>query len=155
MRSGRRIRVMLGATAVVLGGLALAAAWLVTSETALRWVASELTARSGGRLEVVGLEGSIAGPMRARRIRYATDAGELTATDVALAWTPRLLLARELHAIRISAAAVIVDVRGGTQPGQVRDSLALPIAVTLERVAVVHLEVRTGGNVWQAGRPEE
>src|SRR5271169_4290212 len=113
MLSGRRIRVVLSAAAVVIGGLALAVTWLVTSETALRWLADALIARSEGRLVIDGLEGRVGGPMRAKRVRYATDAIQVTATDVDLAWTPRLLLARELHVVRLAARAVVIEGRTG------------------------------------------
>jgi translocation and assembly module TamB len=154
MLSGRRIRGVLGATAVAIGGLVLATAWFVTSETALRWVASELMARSEGRLVIDGLEGSLGGPMRAKRIRYTTDAIQLTAADVDLVWTPHLLLARELHLVRLAAAAIVIDVGPGTASGPAPHSLALPIAVSIEHAAVGDVELRVGANVWHAGMLE-
>jgi translocation and assembly module TamB len=148
MKAARRALVVLSLAVAV---IALALSWLATSDAALRWIAGELVARSEGRLVIDGLEGGLVGPMRAKRMSYVVAGAHVTATDVDLGWTPRSLIGRELHLARLAAAVVVIELPAGAGSTQAPDSLALPIAVTIDRVAVGSLELHSGTDVWQTG----
>jgi translocation and assembly module TamB len=112
------------------------------SESALRWAAEQAAARSGGRLVVEGVGGSVLGPLRVTRLTYRSPDADVTAQDVVADWSPaRLLLGRALHVTRLEAARVQVAVKAGAAAEMPQD-IAPALPIHLPRFSIRHLELR-------------
>jgi translocation and assembly module TamB len=124
------------------------ALWFAASEAGLRWATGEATARSGGRLTIAGVSGSLGGTVRIARLSYTDDNLSLVADDVAFAWSPRALLSRSVVVDTLSAAAVALEFKPSAGPGAPPASLALPWPIDVRRADVAELAIASGTNRW-------
>lgn len=120
-----------------IGGI-VAQRWLA-SESALGFLAAEMTARSGGRIVVEGAEGSLVSTLRLKRLTYRDATLTIVADDVALDWSPSALWSKALAVNRLDARRVTVTPAPSTEPSRLPASLALPFTVTIERASVGEL----------------
>ena len=143
IRRRRMRRVVLAAVAALLVALVGAGAWLGT-RSALEFGVAELAVRSGGRILVTGATGSLLSTMQAQRIVYRADDLVVTLDDVALTWSPAALWSRAIEIDRLQARRVVVVAGTGT-PTALPASLALPIAVSVNRAAIAQFVFGDGG----------
>jgi translocation and assembly module TamB len=125
----RLLAIVLLGLGLLLGGIAIFA----NTEGGRR--AIEAAARSAG-VEITGLDGRFPDDLRASRVTVADATGVwLEINDLHLAWSPRALFRRELHAAALEASSVHlarlpVSEGGGSSSG------GFDYAVVLDRVAI-------------------
>jgi translocation and assembly module TamB len=109
---------------------------LATTQTGVDVLIHELIARSGGALEVEGATGTLVDTVRARRIAWRGVATKVEATDVALTWLPTGLFSRSIVLTGLGARALAIEIEPSDGTVGLPDSLALPIDVRIDRIAV-------------------
>jgi translocation and assembly module TamB len=134
--------------ALLAGALLGAALWFATGKSGLDWAVGEAARRSAGRLVFEGATGSLAGQMHVARITYSDEGWQVVADDVDLEWSPRALLSRRLSVAALTATRVRVDLRAGGGTTALPPSLALPLPVDIERVAIGRVDAISGANAW-------
>jgi translocation and assembly module TamB len=139
VRRRRLRRAVFAAVAVLALALAAGGAWLGTP-AALEFGVAALAVRSGGRIVVTGVSGSLLSTMQAQRIVYRADDLVVTADDVALTWSPAALWSRAIEIGELRARRVLIEVRTATATA-LPASLALPIAVAVNRAAVAEFAI--------------
>ena len=142
-RRRRLRRVVFATVAALVLALVAGGAWLGT-QSALEFGVAQLAARSGGRIVVTGASGSLLSTMQAQRIVYRADDLVVTLDDVALTWSPAALWSRAIEINRLQARRVLVDT-GTSTAGGLPASLALPIAVAVNRAAIAEFVFGDGG----------
>ncbi len=121
--------------AIALGG----AWWLLTTESALRWLADEAARRTNGQLVIDAPTGAIAGTIAAPRIVWDDGETRVVAEDVALDWSPLRLVDGTVRFSSVDARRVVITTRPTDAPAKPPASLALPITVDIGRVRVAQL----------------
>src|SRR5438132_1351613 len=149
MKLKRYLGIGLALVALLGGALLGVALWFGTGKSGLDWAVGEAARRSAGRLVFEGASGSLAGKMYVARITYADEGWQVVADDVDLAWSPRALLSRRLSVAALTAARVRLELRASGGPTALPPSLALPLPVDIERVAIGRIDAISGANAWQ------
>ncbi|TMH53890.1 MAG: hypothetical protein E6H60_02495, partial [Betaproteobacteria bacterium] len=149
MKLKRYLGIGLALVALLGGALLGVALWFGTGKSGLDWAVGEAARRSAGRLVFEGATGSLAGKMHVARITYADEGWQVVADDVDLAWSPRALLSRRLSVAALTAARVRLELRASGGPTALPPSLALPLPVDIERVAIGRIDAISGANAWQ------
>ena len=145
----RYLGVGLALVALLAGGLLGVALWFATGKSGLDWAVGEAARRSAGRLVFEGATGSLAGKMHVARITYSDEGWQVVADDVDLAWSPRALLSRRLSVAALTASRVLLELRARGGTTALPPSLALPLPVDIERVAIGRIDAISGANAWQ------
>jgi len=135
--------------AALLVGVVLAVAitlrWASRSEAVLRWGIATFGARLPCELSMAGLTGSLSEPVRIQRLVCAGPTVRVEAADVALDWSPWALTRERLDVSRLEAATLTIEFTPADDAAlSPPESLALPIAVHLETVAVGSLTLSRG-----------
>jgi translocation and assembly module TamB len=120
----------------VLGLAGGAAWWFVSRDTALQWLVAEAIRRSGGALSIEGVEGSLLGPVKARRIAYETPGMRIVLEDVAVDASPREMAHGRLTARSLDAQVLRFETKQTGEPVRAPDSLALPLPVSVARATI-------------------
>lgn len=133
------------ASGIALALTVVAAFTWLSSEHALRTVLDIAAQRSGGRLALEGVTGSLTGRLAVERIRWHDDGTGVVADNVVLVFAPAALLRgrvaiRDATAQRLSLALPPGD---GT-PLELPASIGLPLALDVDRLAVGTIEWRAG-----------
>lgn len=136
----RRALVRLAAAVAVAAGVAGAAIAFLASESALGLAARVLIARSEGRLAIDEPQGSLLSTVRAKRIAWRGPDATATADDVALSWSPSALWSRGIVIDGLGAQRVAVAIRASDATAPLPASLALPVDVAIDAIAVGRLE---------------
>ena len=148
MKLRRSLAIGLALLALGTGALVGAALWFVHDKAGLEWAIGELVRRSAGRVAFEGATGSLAGGMHVARIAYADAGWSIVAEEVDLSWSPRALLSRRISIAALSAARIRIDLRGDHGTTSAPPSLALPLPVDIDRLAVGRIEATSGQNAW-------
>jgi translocation and assembly module TamB len=115
------------------------------SERGLPFIVDRIVARSGGRVSVEGASGSIAGPMRFRRVTWHGADATLVADDVVVDWNPGTLLHRHLSIRGLGARHVDVAIKPSQgAPASPPTDLRLPLAIDVDRLAIGEFDWHTG-----------
>ncbi|MEP6997008.1 MAG: translocation/assembly module TamB domain-containing protein [Betaproteobacteria bacterium] len=136
--------VALLALALIAGAL-----WFATSDAGLRWASREVAQRSGGRLTLEGVTGSLGSTVRIARLEFTDEDLRLIANDVAFTWSPRVLLSRNVVVDNLSAATVALEFKPSAGPSAPPASLVLPWPIDVRHAEVATLSVASGPNRWQ------
>lgn len=129
------------ALVLVLTGLLGVGAYLATTESGLQALMRATAALSGGRLQVDGVQGRLAGRFGFRQVRIQRATQTLVLNDVQVDWLPRALLERRLEVALLSARSVQVSVTAPDDtPLQRPESLRLPLAVQVHVLDVGAIE---------------
>jgi translocation and assembly module TamB len=129
-----------GAVLVTFGTVTL----FLASEPGLRLVVAEVVASSAGRLTVDGVEGSLIGTIRARELAWRGPEATVVATDVAIEWSPLALWSRRVAIRGLGARQIAIEMKPSSGATAPPDSLALPLEVSIDGVAVGELAWRIG-----------
>jgi len=145
-RAARALLRALAATFALLLGVTLALLAALATDTGLAWFAGELVARSGGALAIDGASGTLLDTVRAQRIAWRGTDARVVATDVALTWRPWALFSRGILVHALGARTLDVELRPSDAANRAPSTLALPLEVAIERVAVGTLTWHVGAN---------
>ncbi len=118
----------------------LAVGWLTTSERAVAWLAAELARASGGSLEISDARGTLGGTVRIGQLRYEDEDFRVTARAVEIEPALVAVLARRAVLRRLAARELEIVVK--PTPAKLPDSLAVPLDVAVERVAIDRIALR-------------
>ena len=149
---GRRSpgRFALGAL-VALAALAGLLAFAAGQPATLRWIAAQAQRLFGDRLAIDGIDGSLLGPATVRSLRWKSDGIAIAVDRARLAWQPSVLLEGRARIDVIEADRIAIDLPESaperpTKPTPIRlpDEIALPLPVTVGRVAVGDVMIRRG-----------
>jgi translocation and assembly module TamB len=138
----RRLRTWFFAATLLIAAVA-AIALAARSEAALRWAAERAIAWSGGRLDLVGVSGSVLGPLRVTRLRYRAGDTIYEAEGVEADWDPLSALAGPIRLNRLGADQLTVRVQHGGPPPRLPEDIGCPIEITLQGIALKRIVVRT------------
>jgi hypothetical protein len=150
MRYKLRIAVL---SIVLLGGLFLASAfWIAGRESTLQWATKQAVARSGGALEISGVQGSIYGPVRISHLTYQNQGTTLALDDVLIKWSPLSLLraAVSIELLHIDSAALSLPAPT-REPPNLPQSLAAPVRVSLHDAKIDRFSLTREGKTQQLG----
>lgn len=133
------------ALAVLLVLLAGGLYWYAGSDDALQRAAREAIQRSGGRLSIDGLTGSLTGSLQAKRLVWRDKGLVVEASDVRFIWSPGMLTSRRalINQVSIARLDVALPPPDG-KPVALPESLALPLQVQLIQADIAALNVRNG-----------
>ncbi len=138
----------LGLALAILALLVLAGAggvlWLARSPDALRFAANRIEAALGGRLELRGLSGSLARRFLVERATFEQGGVRVELRDLEIDWSLRALLSRAVAISSLQVGRVDVRVVPSGNEIELPASLALPVDIRADAVAVGTIEVRVG-----------
>lgn len=142
----RRVAWGLVGLVAVLGALLAAVALMATTATGFRWLAESATALSGGRLELAGVSGHLAAPVRIERVVFATEARRIELDGLRLEWQPRALRQRRLEIDLLAAQAVRVAIlKPDPTPARLPTTLRLLVDVVVQVVDAAQFDLTTAG----------
>ncbi|MHB8494565.1 MAG: translocation/assembly module TamB domain-containing protein [Casimicrobiaceae bacterium] len=142
-RRPRAWKIALAVIAIVAVVLA-ALVGLVLSEPGLPFIVARIVAQSGGRISVEQPSGSIAGTMRFRRITWHGTDVTVIADDVAVDWNPGALWSSRLSIRGLGARHVDIAIKPSAAATPPPTDLALPIAVSIDRLDIARIDWRAG-----------
>jgi len=130
---------------IVVVATAAGIAWL-SSPAAVEYAVARAIAATEGKLSIEGVEGTLWGPLEAKRLAWRDQGTEIVAEDVTIDYQPSALasgrlVVRELRARRLSVTLG----EGSDEPPQLPESLALPIDVDIGRVAIDTVDWKGAG----------
>ena len=124
--------IAVAAMAIAAGG----AWWLLSRNAGLEWLIAEAVRRSGGALAIDGVEGSLLGPVKVRRITYETDSLRIVLEDTAMDASPREMARGRLTVRSLEARSLRLETRPSPEPVRPPQSLALPLPVSIARATI-------------------
>jgi translocation and assembly module TamB len=140
----RRIALEASVALAVAVALALAAAWAVSSRAVVRAL-DFAVAQSQGRLAYEGASGSLTGRVGVERLEWRDGATRIVAEGVDVAISPRALFEWRVALSHVGARRVTIELPPGDGTDTpLPDSLALPMAVAIERVEVGRIDWKAG-----------
>lgn len=134
------------AAALVLA-LAAAAAWLLGTESGLRWAVARAQDAAGGALAVEGVRGTLAGTARFERLAYVAQDYSFEVRQVSAAADLVAALGGQVVIEPLRAASLkiaLAEPRAGASGGAPSPAPVLPLGVRLGDVAIERLEVQRG-----------
>lgn len=138
------VRILFG----LLFGLLLAAgglAWLLGTESALRWSAQQAEQMSDGKLILGTVHGSLYGPLRIESITLRTDEQRFEVKEAKLDWTPRALFRRHVRIDRLTLQELrIVELKPSTEPVKLPASLRLPFSLSAPSIKLDRVVLAMG-----------
>lgn len=117
-----------GAVAVA---LLAAGAWYIGRESTLQWFAGQVSNKTGGRIRMTGITGSLYGPLHVGRIVYRTEDEVLTIDNVDLVWSVSRVFGGVMYIDTLRAASVRSETLRETPPAPMPPSITPPFAVTI------------------------
>ena len=124
--------VLLAGVAVLAGG----ATWLLTSNGGLRWVSEVAQARSGGTLEISGVEGALIDAFGIERLVLHGDGWRVEMAEVRMHWQPARSLQGELNVLSLSARQVDVLALPSDAPFMMPGTLRLPLKIDVLQMQI-------------------
>lgn len=134
MTTMRKRRLLLG----LLLTLSTVTAWLMLSNTGLKYLAGSVMRMSGGR--VSGISGSLLMSPGAQNLVINRPDLHITLRDAHLAWRPVALLSGKLEIISLTAAELEIH-SSSSAPSVYPDTLQLPLALSVQKLHIGLLQV--------------
>ena len=120
-------------------------AWLINTESGLRWTVDHARPYLPGTLQLQNMHGSLTGPMTIETVNYRQDDGlTLVINQARLDWNPAALLVGQLRFSAISAQKVDLQL----PPAQDNSSsfslprIALPVNLAVHAVDLKHIHIQ-------------
>lgn len=123
------LSVLLVAAVLLLGGTG----WLLGSNSGLRWLGDAAQSRSGGMLEIGGIEGALIDRFDIRHLTLRGEGWRLELADLHVHWRPARLLRGELNVVTLSVRAADLLTLPGDKPFVLPATLRLPLTVDVQR----------------------
>ena len=136
--------IVCGTLLVMFAGFALAASWLVYTESGLAWLATRVAGIAGKGLTLDGVAGTLAHGASIEHIRYAGKDIELHVTSASLRLAPASLLKLKPRIEGLRAAQIAVVTKPGEPRGRPPDTLELPVDFELVDARVTRLVLDLG-----------
>ncbi|MFA7243059.1 MAG: hypothetical protein WC091_23370, partial [Sulfuricellaceae bacterium] len=133
-------------TRILLGLLLVAGllAWLLGTETCLRWSARQAEHMSGGRLALHEVHGSLYGRVRIAAASFQTDETRYEVQEAEFDWSPRALLERHVKVNRLTVQELrVIETRPG-KPVELPQTLHLPLTLSAPDIKVERLTFKSG-----------
>lgn len=142
------------AAAGVTAALALATAWLLTTESGLNFVLGRVLPLLPVSVEVQSAEGRLAGPLRLGRFELTAPTVRITARNLDADWSPLALAAGKIRVVELKADALEIELRTAPEPGPSEPDAgpgksAPPVRV--DDLLVRQLQVSGQDRVWLSG----
>ena len=137
----RLTRGVLGACISAIVVVMLLAGWLGATESGLQAVAGLASRLSGGMLRIEGPQGYLLGQPGAEAVQVRTPTLQLDILNLRVDWRPGALMSGTLDVSALSASELSVATAPSTDPATLPLSLALPVAVHLNRLAIDRLRI--------------
>ncbi|MDY0073981.1 MAG: translocation/assembly module TamB domain-containing protein [Thauera sp.] len=115
--------------------------WVLGTQSGLNFVVRQASEALQPALGIERAEGRLLGPLQLSGVRYQDGELDVAVDQVRLAWQPRALLQRRLHVEALELGRIDFAQRASTevkedQPLQPPDSLQLPLAIDVDRLAL-------------------
>jgi len=125
--------------------LAGAFAWLMASESGLRWAQARVATLLPGTLQLQRLDGRLVGPLHVEGLRYRDAGTDLRIDRLTFDWSPLALLAGRLHIDELSVNGVRLGLRPSTEPKPSAGLPTLPLSVRIERLELADIRIERAG----------
>ncbi len=128
----------------------LGLAWLLYSESGMRWGYQQILPHLPGSLTVTGLSGTLAGPLTAQVIRYQDQGQTMDARQVMLNWNPWSLLRSNVDISELQIHSMDIVLPEDTDTSTADDQplslpqYDLPMGVTLEGAVIDAISITSG-----------
>ncbi len=136
---------LLAWTLVLLALLVVGGGWFASRESTVRWIAEQIAQASGGKIALDGVRGSLIEGVAIDRVRFDSDKVSVEIDRLAVAWfwlPPRLIQITSLEAERVR----VVSHQASSEPAKPPASLALPINLRVQRLAVGEVLIESNGH---------
>jgi autotransporter translocation and assembly factor TamB len=133
----------------------LPTAWLLNTESGLRWVYQQLQTRLPTQLQLQQLEGTLGDTITLRGIEYSDGELDFSADQLVLQWNPWALLAGQIEIISLDLKQVRIELAASSGGAtDVADDvtlpqLKLPLQVILQHASSDLIALRQGDNSLQ------
>lgn len=146
LRWAGRMVLTLSLLLVLIAGLV----WLAGREPTLNIGAKIATRLAGGQLSFEGLSGSLYGPLKIARVRFATPERRIEARALVLDWSPRALWQDgRLYIKQLTIASLdITLIKPSPEPLRLPVTLRLSYALDIPDARIERLTVHQGANSW-------
>lgn len=136
-RAARRpLAILIGLAAAALPWVVIA--WSIGTEAGLHFVAHAIEVATRGQIRLEAPSGRLADSLRAERFVFAMAGVEVDARKLAIDWSPSELLSGWVHARRVRVQSLSVTYTLSHEPSGPLNSIALPIGLRLDDVALGH-----------------
>ncbi|GAB3461772.1 hypothetical protein GCM10027321_22680 [Massilia terrae] len=112
--------------ALLAGGL-----WYAGRQSTLQWFAEKVSNKTGGRIKMTGITGSLYGPMHVDHIVYRTEDQLLTIDNVDVVWSVSRVFGGVMYIDTLRAASLRSETLRETPPQPMPASITPPFAVTI------------------------
>jgi translocation and assembly module TamB len=130
-------------------------AWLMNSESGMRWSYQQALPHLPDSLTLTGLSGTLAGPLTAHRIRYQDRSQILDASHVTLNWNPWGLLKADFDISDLQIQALDIDILDNTDVNEPDDQpislpqITLPLGISLDSAVINAIDIRRDADSYQ------
>ena len=131
---------------ISVAALICVAVWVLSLESTLQWVVSRGVQRSGGKLDVSGVTGSLLyGPIGFAELRYRSPGLDVAAQRgrIELARWPLLAKNVVLHRVDVDTLVIEPHPAAPSAPAKPPQRLQLPVRVSVDELHVNRIELRT------------
>ena len=143
----RRRRALVGTLLLLALGIGATIGWLLTSESAFRWVVAQVQARVAGELTFGAISGRLLGPIAIEDISYRTEASAIRIEHIDVDWRPWALLRGRLHITHARVTGTAIELTDAP-PRDQRAPWRLPMAIRIDAGALHKLTLRRGDHEW-------
>lgn len=131
----------------MLVGLSALTVWVLGREATLMFVANKVIERSGGKLQLSEVRGSLLSTVRVGQIRLEGDFGRLAVSDAHLGWKPlRLFLGQMAVKDAVAGEVALELAQKKDEPKKPPESLASPVSFSVEDFQIQRLTITQAGS---------
>lgn len=116
-------------------------AWLLLTESGLHNAAALLVKISGGRLQLEQVSGRLSDHLHIGALRWQDADSRVQISNIDLRWTPLSLLHGTLQIEALGLGDTEIALGSSDEPARIPDSLALPLKINVEAIAVSALRI--------------
>ncbi len=145
----RVLKWLLAAVALLVVAFVIALFWALRTESGLRFALDRAVAATGGKLTIESAEGTLAGPLTLRNLRWKDVGVDAQVGRVTLDIAPLALMRRLAHIENLDIGDVVVITTTQPPPAQPPESQPfpqqLPVDIVLDRLLVSNIRVNHDG----------
>lgn len=129
-------------------------AWLMTTESGLRWGIHQVAQLIPGQLQTDEISGRLIGPVTVQNVRFEQNGTVVKIENISLDWRPSRLLKGELNIGQFSINQLdltLPDKQADNKPFNVPD-IQFPLAVKIEQFRITDIAINQPGQRFQIDR---